>query len=138
MDLTIQGLLRHSRTEESTETVRGQDRLPLVLYALHTSLFFSPTKRKRIGAETEETFTVVCSYRSTSLPVKKLDKDLSIFLIFQKEIRPGTDRRHPWSTAEILQNLAASPAMMVSPNHPGTARRKPTDVKAETSAAVQH
>ena len=97
-----------------------------------TLLFFLPHKKKRIGTETEETFTVVCSYSSTSLPVKKLDKDLSIFLIFQKEIRPGTDRRHPWSTAEILQNLAASPAMMVSPNHPGTARRKPTDVKAQT------
>ena len=70
-----------------------------------TLLFFLPHKKKRIRTETEETFTVVSSYSSTSLPVKKLDKDLSIFLIFQKEIRPGTDRRHPWSTAEILQNL---------------------------------
>jgi hypothetical protein len=48
------------------------------MHSTSTVFFFSPTKNKRIiRTETEETFTVGCSYSSTSLPVKKLDKDLS-------------------------------------------------------------
>jgi len=119
---------------DRTRTVQSTDSLWSFMHS--DSFLFLPRKKKRIRTETEKTFTVVCSY-NTSLPVKKLDKDLLKKLIFQKEIRQGTEHRHrPWGTAEIVQNLAASPAMMVSPNHPGTARRKPTDVKARTEPSV--